>query len=77
MTQHIARTPISTRIFAMCIDHVLPAVLYDLMHLPRQLHVGVERAIEYLSRNARRAHPRRDQTSGRLKLGLVHVYAGA
>jgi hypothetical protein len=77
MTQRIARVAMSTRIVAKCIHHVLPDVLYDLMHHPRRLQNSVERAIEYLSGNARRAHPKRDQKSGRLKLGLVHVYAGA
>ena len=77
MTQRITRVAISTRIVAKCIRHVLGDVLYDLMHRPRRLHTSVHRAIDYLSRNARRAHPKRDQKSGRLKLGLVHVYAGA
>ena len=31
--------------------------------------------MHYLSLNAQRAHPKRDQRSGRLKLGLQHVYA--
>ena len=77
MTQRITRIAISTRIVAKCIRHVLGDVLYDLMHTPRRLFRSVERAINYLSINARRAHPSRDQKTGRLKLGLVHVYAGA
>ena len=77
MTQRIARVAMSTRIVAKCIHHVLRDVLYDLMHHSRRLQTSVERAIEYLSRNARRAHPKRDQKTGRLKLGLVHVYVGA
>jgi hypothetical protein len=77
MTQRISRVAMSTRIVAKCIHHVLPDVLYDLMHQPARLQTSVERAIEYLSRNARRAHPKRDQKSGRLKLGLAHVYASA
>jgi len=77
MTQRIARVAMSTRIVAKCIRHVLPAVLYDLMHEPQRLETSVTRAIEYLSNNARRAHPQRDAKSGRLKLGLVHVYADA
>jgi hypothetical protein len=68
MTQRIARVAMSTRIVAKCIRHVLPDVLYDLMHRPQRLQDSVERAIEYLSRNAQRAHPKRDQKSGRLKL---------
>jgi hypothetical protein len=77
MTQRITRFAISTRIVAKCIRHVLPDVLYDLMHRPRCLQASVERAIEYLSANARRAHPKRDQKTGRGKLGLHHVFAGA
>ena len=77
MTQRITRIAISTRIVAKCIRHVLGDILYDLMHQPRRLFGSVERAIDYLSRNARRAHPNRDKKVGRLKLGLVHVYAGA
>jgi len=77
MTQRIARVAISTRIVAKCIRHVLSDILYDLMHRPRRLQASVERAIEFLSRNARRAHPKRDRRTGRLKLGIVHVYAGA
>ena len=77
MTQRIARIAISTRIIAKCIRHVLCDVLYNLMHRPRCLQAGVERTIEYLSVNARRAHPKRDYRTGRGKLGLHHVYASA
>ena len=77
MTQRIARVAMSTRTVAKCIRHVLGDVLYDLMHQPEQLQVSVARAIEYLAQNARRAHPKRDRKSGRLKLGLVHAYVGA
>ncbi len=77
VTQRLSRVAISTHIVAKCIHHVLRDVLYDLMHKPRRLTSSVERAIEYLSCNARRAHPNRDRKSGRLKLGLAHVYADA
>jgi len=73
MTQRITRIAISTRIAAKCIRHVLGDILYDLMHKPRRLFSSIERAIDYLSKNARRAHPNRDKKVGRLKLGLVHV----
>jgi hypothetical protein len=75
MTQRIARVAISTRVVAKCIHHVLGDVLYALMHRPNDLQASVERAIEYLAQNARRAHPKRDRLCGRLKLGLVHVGA--
>ena len=77
MTQRITRVAMSTRIVAKCIHHVLRDVLYDLLHYPQRLQTSVERAIDYLSKNARRAHPKRDQKTGRLKLGLVHVNVGA
>ena len=77
MTQRITHLAISTRIVAKCIRHVLSDVLYDLMHQHQHLQASVERTIAYLSVNARRAHPKRDQTTGRGKLGLVHLYADA
>ena len=77
MTQCISRVAMSTRTVAKCIHHVLSRVLYDLMHRPQQLQTSVDQAIDYLSRNARRAHPKRDQKTGRLKLGLIHVFADA
>ena len=45
-----------------------------LLHCQRQLQQTLERALNYLSHNAERAHPNRDQRSGRSKLGLEHVY---
>ena len=77
MAERFARVAISTRIVAKAIHHVLPDVLHDLMHDRARLSVSVRRALEYLSRNARRAHPKRDRTSGRLVLGLRHVHAPA
>ncbi len=77
MTQRIARVAISTRIVAKCLHHVLGEVLYALMHRPRLVNANIARAIEYLSKNAKRAHPKRDAQTGRLKLGLKHVYGPA
>jgi hypothetical protein len=77
MTQRITRVAVSTRIVAKCIRHVLPDVLYDLMHRPQHLQASVRRTIEYLSVNARRAHPKRDNRTGRGKLGLDYVYNNA
>jgi len=75
VTQRITRVAMSTRIVAKCIRHVLGEILYDLMHDQQHVQSSVGRAIDYLSRNARRAHPKRDRKTGRLKLGLEHVYA--
>ena len=77
MTQRIRRVAMSTRTVAKCIHHVLHDVLDDLMHRPQQLHHSVVRAIDYLAANSARAHPRRDQTTGCLKHGLVHAYCRA
>ena len=74
MTQRISRVALSTHIVAKCIHHVLSDVLHALMHEHRQLNANIVRTIEYLSKNAPRAHPKRDCKSGRLKLGLKHAY---
>ena len=76
-TESIARVPISTQRVSKCIHHLLADLLYALMHRTHQLLDQVTRAIAYLARNAQRAHPKRDRTSGRLKLGLQHVHACA
>ena len=77
MTQRIRRVAMSTRRVAKCIHHVLRDVIYDIMHQPQQLNRSVERAIDYLAANGRRAHPKRDRKSGRLKPGLAHAYCRA
>jgi hypothetical protein len=77
MTQPLAQLPISTHKVAMCFHHVMPAVFRHLLHCHRKLRASVCRALEYLSRNAKRAHPKRDALSGRAKLGLLPVYCAA
>jgi len=74
MAQRLWRVPISTRKVAMCLRHVLTDIFRALMHTPRVLNQALRRALHYLSENAQRAHPLRDQLRGRLKLGLEHVY---
>lgn len=74
MAQRLWQVPISTRKVAMCIHHVLSDIFRALMHCQRQLHHSILCALHYLSHNAQRAHPKRDQKTGRLKLGLEHVY---
>ena len=69
-TQRIRRVAMSTRTVAKCIHHVLRDVIYDLMHQPRHLEQSVERTIDYLAANGRRAHPKRDRKTGRLYPGL-------
>ena len=74
LAQRLGQVPISTRKVAMCLHHVLSNIFRALMHSQRQLQKTIQRALHYLSLNAQRAHPKRDQRSGRLKLGLEHVY---
>lgn len=76
-TEAIARVPISTQRVAKCIHHVLDDLFYALVHDHNRLHDYMNRAIDYLAGNARRAHPERDRKRGRLKLGLHHVALGA
>src|SRR6184192_3339762 len=74
LAQRLGQVPTSTRKVAMCLHHVLSDIFRALMHSQRQLQKTIQRALHYLSLNAQRAHPKRDQRSGRLKLGLEHVY---
>jgi hypothetical protein len=46
------------------------------MHSQPQVQKTIQRALHCLSLNAQRAHPKREQRPGRLKLGLEHVYGG-
>lgn len=63
---------ISTRRVAMCARHVLDTLVTAVLtggDLLAELH----RALTYLLANARRAHPKRDRGSGRLRAGLQVV----
>ena len=77
VTQRVRGVAMSTRRVAKCIHHVLRDVIYSIMHRPHRLGTSVERVIDYLATNGRRAHPKRDRKSGRLKPGLAHVYCRA
>ena len=74
MTQRLVRVPISTRRVAMCMRHVLTPIVYAIVRAPCTLSAAIRDAIDFLAANARRAHPAREAKSGRLKLGLQHVY---
>lgn len=76
LAQRLWQVPISTRKVAMCLHHVLSDIFHALLHAQRHLQKTLQRALHYLSLNAQRAHPKRDQLSGRLKLSLQHVYGG-
>ena len=74
IAQRFAHLPISTQRVANCIPYVLRDIFRALTHCPRQLNRVTRRALEYLSQNAQRAHPKRDALSGRSKLGLMPAY---
>ena len=69
--QYIASTPISTRRVAMCARRVLDAVFAALVD--GGLRATLLDCVEYLVQNAARAHPKRDQTSGRQQTELKLV----
>ena len=75
MTECVFKKPISTHIVAKCINAVLPDVFWALMHKPTALNFKLRRALKFLADNAKRAKHKRDKLTGRLKLGLHHVYA--
>ena len=71
MTQLLAEVPMSTRKVAMCAMYVLG----DLVEALKTgdiagLYAALEAAITYLACHAQRAHPARDQQTGRSQLGL-------
>lgn len=73
MAQPLIQRPISTHKAAMCFYHVMPPLFRCLLHCQRKLNAAVRRALDYLSRNATRAHPKRDEKTGRAKLGLLPI----
>jgi IS4 transposase len=74
VTQRLRHVDMSTRKVAMCVHHVLYDILHAMLDHPRRLNVAITRALDDLSRNAKRAHPKRDERTGRHKSGLVHLY---
>jgi hypothetical protein len=76
-SERIFNVAMSTHTVAKCLHHVLPKVLHALIHRPNALKCPLHRALRYLAENAARAKPERDKTSGRLKLGLVHIHVTA
>lgn len=77
-TQNLAEVEISTRKVAMCARHVIGAIVDAIIdgHLA-PLCKAIEQTIEFLARNAQRAHPKRDRKTGRLQLGLLPVFGPA
>lgn len=72
-TQRLFKVPMSTQKVAMSMQYVLLDILYALLHAPTTLAHMIERGFSYLAQNAQRAHPKRDERKGRLKLGLQPV----
>jgi hypothetical protein len=71
MTQLMAEVPMSTRKVAMCAGHVLGEIVQALKTGNMgELYTALEAAITYLACHAQRAHPKRDQATGRFQLGL-------
>jgi hypothetical protein len=75
MTQLIVQVPMSTRKVAMCATQVLGDVVEALKtgNVTRLLK-ALEAAIRYLACHAQRAHPKRDQRTGRSQLGLAPLF---
>jgi len=65
--------PMSTRRVAMCARHVIGLLFAALLHGVRRLASVLDDALRFLLANARRAHPKRDRETGRLRAGLVVV----
>jgi ribosome-associated translation inhibitor RaiA len=75
MTQRLAEVSISTRKVAMCAVYVLGDIIEALQHgNVGRLYTALEAAITYLARHAQRAHPKRDQQTGRAQLGLAPIF---
>jgi Transposase DDE domain len=71
MTQLLTQVPMSTRKVAMCAIHILGDVVDALKRGDVvELYAALEAAILYLACHAQRAHPKRDQQTGRAQLGL-------
>ncbi len=71
--QLVGGVPISTRRVAMCARHILGSLFAALLRGARRLVSPLEDALRFLLANARRAHPKRDRDTGRLRAGLAVV----
>ena len=71
--QIVGGIPISTRRVAMCARHIIGALFAALSHGARRIASALDDALRFLLANARRAHPKRDRDTGRLRAGLAVV----
>lgn len=77
MAQKLSKKAISTRKVTMCLRYYLTDIIKAIIHGRRKLNKILEAALTYLSFNAIRDSLRRDNESGRAKLGLNHDYSFA
>lgn len=78
VTQIEKQVEISTRKVAMCSAHILwPLFTAIFSGKLSRIKKMVTEIIEYLSRNGRRSHPKRDRLKGRLQLGLEPIFGCA
>ncbi len=74
-TEHLLQVVVSTRKAAMSPAYVLPELFRALRHGDGLwFRRAFEAIIQYLGANAKRAHPRRDERTGRSRLGLKPVF---
>jgi hypothetical protein len=71
--QLVGRVPISTRRVAMCAHHAIAALFATLRDDIASLSEVLDEALRFLRVNAKRAHPKRDRATGRLRAGLSVV----
>jgi len=70
-----AGKPMSARRVAICAPYLLHELVTALL-LGAGLLVALRRALTYLLANARRANPKRDRCTGRLRTGLAVIGTG-
>lgn len=71
--QVITKVAISTRTAAMSMRQVLTRVIEVFIHEPNKLNQALKVMVNYIAQSSKRAHPKRDKSSGRLNLGLYHA----
>jgi len=70
----MAKVDLSTRRAASSTQHYLLEIIKAMVSLsPQRIMRAIKKAIDFLSTNAMRAHPKRDRQKGRLKAGLRPV----
>lgn len=71
MTQLLLEVPMSTRKVALCAVHVVGDIVGAVQRGDMTgLSAALEKAVTSLACHAQRAHPQRDQQTGRSQLGL-------